>query len=29
MSKIALKKYVEENLEFDLEYYLNYIGHDR
>lgn len=28
MSKIALKKYVEENLEFDLEYYLNYIGHE-
>lgn len=28
MSKVALKKYVEENLEFDLEYYLNYIGHE-
>lgn len=28
MSKVALKKYVEENLEFNLEYYLNYIGHE-
>ena len=28
MSKIALKKYVEDNLEFNLEYYLNHIGHE-
>ena len=28
MSKIALKKYVEENLEFNLEYYLNHIAHE-
>lgn len=28
MSKVALKKYVEENLEFNLEYFLNYIGHE-
>lgn len=28
MSKVALKKYVNENLEFNLEYYLNYIGHE-
>lgn len=28
MSKIALKKYVEDNLEFNIEYYLNHIGHE-
>lgn len=28
MSKITLKKYVEDNLEFNLEYYLNHIGHE-
>lgn len=28
MSKVALKKYIDENLEFNLEYYLNYIGHE-
>ena len=28
MSKVALKKYVDENLEFNLEYYLNHIGHE-
>lgn len=28
MSKVALKKYVNENLEFNLEYYLNYIDHE-
>ena len=28
MSKIALKKYVEENLEFNLEYYLNHIARE-